>query len=50
MFSFLLEVADRLSKKHPQCHFLLPIAPTTSVEELTYFTSKKNPISMTRLK
>ncbi len=42
---FLLEVADRLSKKLPECNFLLPVAPTTSINEIHHFMSTKNPIA-----
>ena len=31
---FLLEAADRLAAQRPGCRFLLPVAPTTSVQEL----------------
>jgi len=42
---FLLEVADRLAKRLPDCNFLLPVAPTTNVTELQEFNSSINPIA-----
>ncbi len=42
---FLLDVADQLSTLLPKCNFLLPIAPTTNVQELQDFNSTKNPIA-----
>ncbi len=42
---FLFEVADRLKELFPECNFLLPVAPTTSIEELKSFISVKNPIA-----
>ena len=42
---FLLDVAEYLSHLRPGCKFLLPVAPTTSVDELIYFASQENPIS-----
>ena len=42
---FFLDVADKISKSMPDCKFLIPIAPTTNIEEIKYFGSKKNPIS-----
>ncbi len=42
---FLIEVADHLAKLLPECRFLLPVAPTTSLEEITYFISSQNPIA-----
>tara|TARA_Y100001968_G_scaffold304268_1_gene319148 strand:- start:786 stop:2063 length:1278 start_codon:yes stop_codon:yes gene_type:complete len=42
---FFLEVADKISESMPDCKFLIPLAPTTSVDELHYFGSNKNPIS-----
>ncbi len=42
---FLLEVADQLLKILPNYKFLLPIAPTTNLEELQEFMSHKNPIA-----
>ena len=31
---FFLEVADHLGKKFPKCKFLLPVAPTTNINEI----------------
>ncbi len=42
---FLLEVADRLKNLIPNCKFILPIAPTTSAEQIQYFSSNMNPIA-----
>ena len=42
---FLLETADRLARERPDCRFLLPLAPTTSVEELLRFAGASNPIA-----
>ena len=42
---FLLETADRLAQLRPQCRFLLPVAPTTSVAELVRFSGTANPIA-----
>ncbi len=42
---FFLDVADKISKLMPDCKFLIPIAPTTNIEEIKYFGSNKNPIS-----
>ncbi|WP_320673480.1 glycosyl transferase [Prochlorococcus sp. MIT 1341] len=42
---FLLEVADHLSSLRPGCNFLLPIAPTTSLEEIQRLSTPTNPIT-----
>ena len=42
---FFLELADQLSHLSPNCNFLLPVAPTTSLKEFIEFSSDKNPIS-----
>nr|WP_156796774.1 glycosyl transferase [Cyanobium sp. PCC 7001] len=42
---FLLETADRLAARRPQCRFLLPLAPTTTVEELLRQAGAANPIA-----
>ena len=42
---FFLDVADKISKLKPECKFLIPIAPTTNLNQIKYFGSKKNPIS-----
>ena len=47
---FLLDTADRLAALLPACRFLLPVAPTTSVEELLYYASSSNPIQRQYLK
>jgi len=42
---FFLEVADHIAQLMPECNFLLPLAPTTNLEEIKYFGSNKNSIS-----
>ena len=42
---FFLEVADHISKLMPNCKFLIPLAPTTNIDEIKYFGSSKNPIN-----
>ncbi len=42
---FFLEVADHLAKLLPNCKFLLPVAPTTSINEFIDLSSKSNPIA-----
>ena len=42
---FLLETVDRLVANRPSCRFLLPVAPTTNLEELQYYASAKNSIA-----
>ena len=42
---FLLDTADRLAAQRPECRFLLPVAPTTSVQELLAYASEANPIA-----
>ncbi|MCP9882933.1 glycosyl transferase [Cyanobium sp. Alchichica 3B3-8F6] len=42
---FLLETADRLAALRPDCRFLLPLAPTTSVEDLLAQAGAANPIA-----
>ena len=42
---FFLDVADRISKIMPDCKFLIPLAPTTTIDEIKYFSSSKNPIT-----
>ncbi len=42
---FLFEVADRLAEIRPGCKFLLPVAPTTSIEEIQSFYSSDNRIA-----
>ena len=46
---FLLDTADRLAQLQPGCRFLLPLAPTTSVDELLRFAGTSNPVSYTHL-
>jgi hypothetical protein len=42
---FLLETADRLAALRPGCRFLLPLAPTTSVDDLLRQAGAANPIA-----
>ena len=42
---FLLAAADRLAALRPGCRFLLPVAPTTTVNELLAFAGPANPIA-----
>ena len=42
---FLLDTADRLAALRPDCRFLLPLAPTTSVEELLAHAGPGNPVA-----
>lgn len=44
---FLMETADRLAARRPGCRFLLPVAPTTSAEELVRYAGSTNPIAST---
>ncbi len=41
---FLLDTADRLARLRPGCRFLLPVAPTTAVQELLAYGGPSNPI------
>jgi hypothetical protein len=42
---FLLATADRLARLRPDCRFLLPVAPTTSMEELWAYGCGSNPLA-----
>nr|WP_036892089.1 MULTISPECIES: hypothetical protein [Prochlorococcus] len=42
---FFLQVVDELSALSPECNFLMPIAPTTNLQEIINFNSSKNPIT-----
>ncbi len=42
---FLLETADRLAALRPGCRFLLPLAPTTSLDDLLAHAGPANPIA-----
>jgi len=42
---FFLEVADKISILMPNCKFLIPLAPTTNIDEIKHFGSNKNPIT-----
>ena len=42
---FFLDVADKISTLMPNCKFLIPLAPTTNIDEIKYFGSSKNPIT-----
>lgn len=42
---FLLETADHLAASHPQLRFLLPLAPTVTVDDLLAYAGPANPIA-----
>ncbi|MEB3351948.1 MAG: glycosyl transferase [Cyanobacteriota bacterium] len=42
---FMLATADRLAALRPACRFLLPLAPTTTAEELLRLAGSANPIA-----
>jgi hypothetical protein len=42
---FLLDTADRLAALRPGCRFLLPLAPTTSLNDLLAYAGPANPIA-----
>jgi len=42
---FFLDVADIISYSMPNCKFLIPLAPTTNLDEIKYFGSSKNSIA-----
>ncbi len=42
---FLLETADRLAAQRPGCRFLLPVAPTTTANDLVRYVDRSNPIA-----
>jgi len=42
---FFLDVADQISKLMPDCKFLMPLAPTTNINEVKFFGSENNPIT-----
>ena len=44
---FLLETADHLARLRPGCRFLLPLAPTTSIDDLLAQAGPANPIART---
>ncbi|MEB3303897.1 MAG: glycosyl transferase [Cyanobacteriota bacterium] len=46
---FLLAAADRLARILPEVRFLLPLAPTTSVQELLAYGGTTNPLARTYL-
>ncbi|MBM5808392.1 MAG: glycosyl transferase [Cyanobacteria bacterium M_surface_9_m1_291] len=41
---FLLDTVDRLAALRPGCRFLLPLAPTTGVEDLLAYAGPANPL------
>jgi len=45
LIPFFLDVADKISKLMPNSKFLIPLAPTTTIDEIQYFGSSKNPIT-----
>ncbi len=42
---FLLETADRLARSNPRLRFLLPLAPTVTVDDLLAYAGPANPIA-----
>jgi len=42
---FLLEAADQLASMLPDCNFLIPVAPTTSADEIKSYLQASNPIA-----
>ena len=42
---FLLEAADQLANMLPDCKFIMPVAPTTSAEEIKSYLQPSNPIA-----
>ena len=42
---FFLEIADHIAKKNQNINFIIPIAPTTNINEYFFFQSARNPIS-----
>jgi hypothetical protein len=42
---FLLDTADRLAALRPGCRFLLPLAPTVTIQELLAYTGQANPLA-----
>ncbi len=42
---FFLELADQLAELMPNCRFFLPVAPTTSVNEIISLSTSANPIA-----
>ena len=42
---FFLEMADHIAEKNKNVNFIIPIAPTTNINEYLFFQSDKNPIA-----
>ena len=42
---YFLEVADYLSSKNSDINLMIPMAPTTSIEDYLFFQSDKNPLA-----
>jgi lipid A disaccharide synthetase len=42
---FLLDTADRLAVLRPGCRFLLPLAPTVTIQELLAYAGPANPLA-----
>ena len=42
---FLLEVADLINDSNKDIHFIIPMAPTTSIQEYLFFQSDQNSIA-----
>ena len=42
---FFLEIVDHIAKKNKNTNFIIPIAPTTNIDEYIFFQSDRNPIA-----
>ena len=42
---FFIEVVDHVKKLMPECNFILPVAPTTNLEEIKNYCTSNNPIA-----
>ena len=42
---YFLEMADYISKKNPNLKILIPMAPTTNLDDYLFFQSYKNPVA-----
>ena len=44
---FMLATAEQLHQHHPECRFLLPLAPTVRPQDLLHFAGVHNPLAAT---
>jgi len=44
---FMLATAEKLHQRHPDCRFLLPLAPTVRCQDLLRFAGPQNPLAAT---